>query len=316
MSPDGGKHLPGHIQAAIQRNLERQHRDDAGRPADSAGLAWEGRDLSGEGIDGSANPLHAFDTDDGTSDPSWGLVLDRLAAGEAGEPEVVDTLSRMRVFAAVLPTVVEMAAETAHDHDGHADGHEHGGKHGDKESDIALVTLKAPDGRTALPVFTNVPALTAWHPQARPVATWMPRACLSAVDEGAELVVVDPAAERTFVVRRPAVWALAQQQDWTPSYADEALAGELASVVDLVPGLERIGLAPGSGVASRAASGAVLPGGGSGPELRLVAYPEPALSAAQDEAGLRLMAATLQQVLGEVPSLAEKADSVEITVSR
>ncbi|REE02602.1 SseB family protein [Citricoccus nitrophenolicus] len=302
--PDSGPHLPGHIQAAIQRNLERQHRDDAGRPADSAGLAWEGRDLSGDGIDGSANPLHAFDTDDGTADPAWGPVLDRLADGEAGEPAVVDVLSRMRVFAAVLPTVAEMA----HDHDGHS--------HGDKESDIALVTLKAPDGRTALPVFTNVPALTAWHPQARPVATWMPRACLSAVDEGAELVVVDPAAERTFVVRRPAVWALAQQQDWTPSYADEALADELASLVDLVPGLAQIGLAPGSGVASRTASGAVLPGGGSGPELQLVAYPDAELASAQDEAGLRLLAATLQQVLGEVPSLAEKADSVEITIGR
>ncbi|MGM7670153.1 SseB family protein [Microbacterium sp. A93] len=300
------RHLPGHIQAAINRNLQRQppqqQRDDAGRPADSAGVAWEGRDLSGGGIDGSANPLHAFDADDGTADPAWGAVLDRLAAGEAGEPEVVDTLSRMRVFAAVVPTVAE--------HD------EHGG---DKEADVAIVTLKAPDGRTALPVFTNVPALTAWHPQARPVATWMPRACLSAVDEGAELVVVDPAAERTFVVRRPAVWALAQQQTWTPSYADEVLAGELASVVDLVPGLQRIGLAPGSGVASRTATGAVLPGGGSGPELALVAYPDDALTAAAqegDESGLRLMAATLQQVLAEVPSLAQKADSVEITVSR
>ncbi|MEO9246692.1 SseB family protein [Citricoccus nitrophenolicus] len=301
--PDGGRHLPGHIQAALNRNLERQrppqHRDDAGRPADSAGVAWEGRDLSGGGIDGSANPLHAFDADDGTADPAWGAVLDRLAAGEAGEPEVVDTLSRMRVFAAVVPTVAE--------HD------EHGG---DKEADVAIVTLKAPDGRTALPVFTHVPALTAWHPQARPVATWMPRACLSAVDEGAELVVVDPAAERTFVVRRPAVWALAQQRDWTPAYADEALADELAAVVDLVPGLDRIGLAPGAGVASRTAAGAVLPGGGSGPELRLVAYPEAQLATAEDEAGLRLMAATLQQVLGEVPSLAEKADSVEITISR
>lgn len=301
--PDSGRHLPGHIQAALNRTLERQrteqHRDDAGRAADSAGVAWEGRDLSGGGIDGSANPLHAFDTDDGTADPAWGAVLDRLAAGGAGEPEVVDTLSRMRVFAAVVPSVAE--------HD------EHGG---DQEADVAIVTLKAPDGRTALPVFTNVPALTAWHPQARPVATWMPRACLSAVDEGAELVVVDPAAERTFVVRRPAVWALAQQRDWTPSYADEALAGELAAVVDVVPGLDRIGLAPGSGVASRTASGAVLPGGGSGPELALVAYPDAELTAAADEAGLRLMAATLQQVLSEVPSLAEKADSVEITVVR
>lgn len=305
--PEGGRHLPGHIQAAIHRNLERQVRDDAGRPADSAGVTWEGRDLAGGGIDGSSNPLHAFDADDGTADPAWGPVLDRLAAGQAGEPEVVDTLSRMRVFAAVVPSVAEMARDE--------DGHEHG----DKEADVAIVTLKAPDGRTALPVFTNVPALTAWHPQARPVATWMPRACLSAVDEGAELVVVDPAAERTFVVRRPAVWALAQQQEWTPAYADEALAGELAGVVDLVPGLERMGLAPGSGVASRTASGAVLPGGGSGPELALVASPDAALTAAArdgDESGLRLMAATLQQVLAEVPALAQKADSVEITLNR
>jgi hypothetical protein len=296
---DGGRHLPGHIQAAIQRNLERQHRDVAGRPADSAGVAWEGRDLSGAGVEGSANPLHAFDTDDGTADPAWGPVLDRLAAGQSGEAEVVDALSRMRVFAAVLPTVAE--------HD------EHGG---DKEADVALVTLKAPDGRTALPVFTSVPALTAWHPDARPVASWMPRACLSAVDEGAELVVVDPAAERTFVVRRPAVWALAQQRAWIPSYQDTELAGALASVVDLVPGLERIALMPGAGVASRTASGAVLPGGGSGPELRLVAYPDASLTASGDEAALRLMAATLQQVLGEVKALAERADSVEITVGR
>ncbi len=298
MSSDGARHLPGHIQAAIERNLARQARDDAGRAADSAGVAWEGRDLSGGGIDGSANPLHAFDTDDGTADPAWGAVLDRLAAGTAGEPQVVDTLSRMRVFAAVVPTVAELAVD------------EHGHAHGDKEADVAIVTLQAPDGRTALPVFTHVPALTAWHPQARPVAAWMPRACLSAVDEGAELVVVDPGADRTFVVRRPAVWALAQQRDWTPSYADEQLAGELAGVVDLVPGLAQVALAPGAGVASRAADGTVLPGGGSGPELRLVAYPEPG----QDEAGLRLMAATLQQVLAEVPALSERADSVEITV--
>ena len=313
---DGGRHLPGHIQAAIQRNLERQQRDDTGRPADSAGVAWEGRDLSGPGVDGSANPLHAFDTDDGTADPAWASVLDRLAAGQSGEAEVVDILSRMRVFAAVLPTVA------GHDeHDGHGDGPDGHGPHGDgpqgdKEADVALVTLRAPDGRAALPVFTNVPALTSWHPQARPVATWMPRACLSAVDEGAELVVVDPAADRTVVVRRPAVWALAQQRSWIPSYQDTELAEALATVVDLVPGLERIALAPGAGVASRTASGAVLPGGGSGPELRLVAYPEPSLTASGDEAALRLMAATLQQVLGEVTALAERADSVEITVGR
>ena len=300
------RHLPGHIQAAIDRNLARQHRDDQGRPADSAGVAWEGRDLSGPGIEGSANPLHAFDHDDGTADPAWAAVLGRLAQGEADEADVVRTLSRMRVFAAVVPTVAETSE---HEHSGH--DHEHGETlHGDKAADVALVSLQSRDGRRALPVFTSVPALTSWNPQARPVAAWMPRACLSAVDEGNELVVVDPGAETTFVVRRPAVWALGQQQDWTPSYRDPSLARAVGSVVDLVPGLERIGLAPGPGVATQTASGQVLPGGGAGPELKIVAFPEPGM----DEAGLRLMAATLQQLLGEIPTLAERADSVEITV--
>lgn len=300
------RHLPGHIQAAIDRNLARQHRDDQGRPADSAGMAWEGRDLSGPGIEGSANPLHAFDHDDGTADPAWAAVLGRLAQGEADEADVVRTLSRMRVFAAVVPTVAETSE---HEHSGH--DHEHGETlHGDKAADVALVSLQSRGGRRALPVFSSVPALTSWNPQARPVAAWMPRACLSAVDEGNELVVVDPGAETTFVVRRPAVWALGQQQDWTPSYQDPSLARAVGSVVDLVPGLERIGLAPGAGVATQTASGQVLPGGGAGPELKIVAFPEPGM----DEAGLRLMAATLQQLLGEIPTLAERADSVEITV--
>lgn len=300
------RHLPGHIQAAIDRNLARQHRDDQGRPADSAGVAWEGRDLRGPGIEGSANPLHAFDHDDGTADPAWAAVLGRLAQGEADEADVVRTLSRMRVFAAVVPTVAETSE---HEHSGH--DHEHGETlHGDKAADVALVSLQSRDGRRALPVFTSVPALTSWNPQARPVAAWMPRACLSAVEEGNELVVVDPGAETTFVVRRPAVWALGQQQDWTPSYRDPSLARAVGSVVDLVPGLERIGLAPGPGVATQTASGQVLPGGGAGPELKIVAFPEPGM----DEAGLRLMAATLQQLLGEIPTLAERADSVEITV--
>lgn len=300
------RHLPGHIQAAIDRNLARQHRDDQGRPADSAGVAWEGRDLSGPGIEGSANPLHAFDHDDGTADPAWAAVLGRLAQGEADEADVVRTLSRMRVFAAVVPTVAETSE---HEHSGH--DHEHGETlHGDKAADVALVSLQSRGGRRALPVFSSVPALTSWNPQARPVAAWMPRACLSAVDEGNELVVVDPGAETTFVVRRPAVWALGQQQDWTPSYQDPSLARAVGSVVDLVPGLERIGLAPGAGVATQTASGQVLPGGGAGPELKIVAFPEPGM----DEAGLRLMAATLQQLLGEIPTLAERADSVEITV--
>lgn len=284
--------------------------------ADTAGVPWQGRDLTGPGADGSANPLHVFDEDDGTSPAEWTRVMAALTEGTVGEAEVTDVLSRIRVFAAVVPTLAVDEADV-HDHADHS-GHEHDvaahgdASHGDKAADVALVTMRAPDGRQALPVFTSVPALTAWNPIARPVAVWMPRACLSAVDEGCELVVVDAGAEHTYAVRRPAVWALAQQKDWTPSYRDQEIADEIAEVADLVPHLLNLGLAPGSGVATHTGSGAVMNGGGAGPELQIVAMP----ARDADAAGARLMAATLKTLLADLPLLSERADSVEITVRR
>ncbi|MDO5633924.1 MAG: SseB family protein [Micrococcus sp.] len=300
----GSKELPGHIRAALDRVRAAS---PTGELTDSAGVPWAGRDLTGEGSEGSANPLHAFDTDDGTTPEAWDTVMRGLTTQAAGEADVVQALTEMRVFAAVVPT---LAAESEHVHTD-ASGHEHV-HHGDKQADVALVTVQAADGRTALPVFTSVPHLTAWNPDARPVAVWAPRACLSAVDEGCELVVVDPGAEHTFCVRRPAVWALAQQQDWTPSYRDPELAEEIASVADLAPGLLNLGLAPGTGVATQTASGAVMSGGGTGPELQLVVMPVKDA----DAAAVRLLVSTLQVLLADLPLLQERADSVEITVRR
>lgn len=305
--PDS-RELPGHIRAALDRMREKTAGSNT---ADTAGVPWEGRDLSGPGVDGSANPLHVFDEDDGTSPSEWTRVMAALTTGAAGEAEVTDVLSRIRVFAAVVPTLA-VDEDDVHDHADHS-GHEHDvAAHGDKAADVALVTMRAPDGRQALPVFTSVPALTAWNPIARPVAVWMPRACLSAVDEGCELVVVDAGAEHTYAVRRPAVWALAQQKPWTPSYRDQEIADEIAQVADLVPHLLNLGLAPGSGVATHTGSGAVMSGGGAGPELQIVAMP----ARDADAAGVRLMAATLKTLLADLPLLAERADSVEITVRR
>ena len=43
------------------------------------------------------------------------------------------------------------------------------------------------------------------------------RAALSAVTERWELMVLDPGGPTTVLVPRPAVWALAQQQEWQPA---------------------------------------------------------------------------------------------------
>ena len=93
---------------------------------------------------------------------------------------------------------------------------------------------------------------------------------------------------------------------------DQEIADEIAEVADLVPNLLNLGLAPGSGVATHTGSGAVMNGGGAGPELQIVAMP----TRDADAAGVRLMTATLKTLLADLPLLAERADSVEITVRR
>src|SRR5699024_11450395 len=95
-------------------------------------------------------------------------------------------------------------------------------------------------------------------------------ACCSAVDHGNVLVVIDPGAYVTYVVRRTEVYALAQQQNWTPSYEDTEIAHQLGELTDLVPGLAQLALAPGRGVATQTKDGQVISVGGAGQELALL----------------------------------------------
>ncbi len=212
---------------------------------------------------------------------------------------MVASLATARVFVPILATLAE-------------EGEGAGGLHSDKQADMALVTLKAPDGRTAMPVFTSAASLKAWHPEARPVAVYAARAALSAVAEGAELLVLDPGSTVTFVVRRPAVWALAQQRDWTPSYADPELARHLGESVVGFPAVRRVEIHPGGGVAAVAADGRQLPGGGSGPELRVVLYLEDGL----DAAGVQSIVSGLNSAWARNEIFAERVDSIEVKLQR
>lgn len=97
-----------------------------------------------------------------------------------------------------------------------AEADEHGG---DKAADMVVVTLTAPDGERALPVFTSLQALSAWNSQARPSPVESARAAQAAVAEQCDVMVLDIGGAQ--VVLRPSmVWALAQQREWLPSYAD------------------------------------------------------------------------------------------------
>lgn len=284
------RHLPGHISAALA---------GAGGATDSAGQPWAGRSLSGNDA-----KIHNFDDDDGTADAGYLAALSDLAAGTGDEAAVVAALATARVFVPILAQLAEEGEAAA--------GPNGDPLHSDKQADMALVTLKAPDGRTAMPVFTSAASLTAWHPEARPVAVYAARAALSAVAEGAELLVLDPGSEVTFVVRRPAVWALAQQQPWTPSYADPDLAGALGEGAVGFPAVRRVEIHPGGGVASATADGRRLPGGGAGPELRVVLYLEDGL----DAAGVQSIVAGLNNAWARNEIFAERVDSIEVKLQR
>ncbi|MHA7155407.1 SseB family protein [Arthrobacter sp. TMN-50] len=294
------RHLPAHIAAALAVNT-----------TDSAGQPWAGRDLSGDG-----NPLHNFDDDDGAAPPAYTAAVNRLLAGEGDEAGVLAALAGVRVF---VPVVAQLAAgsepagrepagqEPAGQHDGSAEG-----QTGDKEADMALVTLTAPDGRTALPVFSSAAALTAWHPDARPVAVYAPRAALSAVADESELLVIDPGADFTFVVRRPALWALAQQLPWEPAYSDPRVADLVAQATAGEPAILRVAVSPGSGVPARSADGTLAPGGGPGPEVRL----QVTLRDGLHGDAVRAVVQELQSRLRSDREFVERVDSLEVVLTR
>lgn len=279
--------LPGHIAAAL---------NGAGGPADSAGQAWAGRDLSGDG-----NPLHNFDNDDGAADAGYTAAVGSLIAGTGSEAAVVRSLATARVFVPIVAVLGE-EAESEHAH----------GLSADKQADMALVTLTAPDGRKALPVFTSVDALTSWHPQARPVAVYAARAALSAAAEDAQLLVIDPGASFTFVVRRPAVWSLAQQRPWLPAYEDPEVASAVSAAVDGEAAITAVTVQAGPGTSARTADGQPVAGGGAGPELRIVLTLAPGLSAQQ----VQSLAASLQRRLSADAKFVERVDSLELKITR
>lgn|GEM_PF-133002 len=214
-------------------------------------------------------PTSPFAGDDGSADPGVAAALAALGAGTGTLADVVAALGGTRVL---VPVLAELEAAGTVEHDGHAHTV-------DKEASAGIVALQAPDGRTALPVFSSVAAMTAWRRDARPVPTDVVRAALSAVSEGWELLVLDAGGPVTALLPRPAVWALAQQQAWRPA---------------VVPGADGAVVDPEVRAAVRAAvatalAGVVVPAarGGSPASATAPATPTPAPAPARSWFGRR-----------------------------
>lgn len=191
--------------------------DDRARMHDSTGQAFAGRGLDATG----------FEHDDGTADEA--LVIAR--SDPSDERGWMRAVSRTRFLVPVLAVPGEVE--------------EIDGRLVEKTSDMAMVTLTAPDGQRALPVFTGTYALTEWDESARPIPVEAARAAQAAITEQCDVIVVDVAGPDTFVLRPSMVWALAQAQDWLPGHEDPFVAESVARALieeelvvdhDLVPG--------------------------------------------------------------------------------
>lgn len=241
-----------------------------GGDSDSFGVPWHGRTLDPQPFTGDA----------GDGDPALLSALAGQAAGERTPADVVAALARARLLVAIVAVVGDTHPVA-------------GGLRGDRGADMALVTLTAPDGSKALPVFTSTAALAAWDAAARPVPVESARAALSAVAEGCDRLLVDLAGPHPFAVPRPAVWALGQGRDWVPSPQDPVVAAAVEHAVEGLPDVLGVRCEPGAAA-----------------ELKVVL----GVRAGLDRAGLEAVVTAVGAALGREEAVADRVDSMELQV--
>jgi hypothetical protein len=190
--------------------------------ADSAGVPWEGRRFE-----------HNTSSDDDGSAPERLIeALRRYRSRELGESEVLDALRESRLL---IPLVAHLGEAGENDH----------GVTIDKSQELSIITVAGPDGRNVLPVFTSVASMGHWNPKARPVPATAERVALAAASEQTDLVVLDPTSDTEFVIRRPALWALAQGKRWTPSFRDDDVLNAFADAAAGESAVRSVALAAG-----------------------------------------------------------------------
>ncbi|UFU04254.1 SseB family protein [Ruania suaedae] len=176
-------------------------------------------------------PSSPYAGDDGSAPAALAAALSRPEQERL--PAVVAALAGVRVLVPVVAQVEEMAEPDEH------------GVAGEKSASAAMVTVAAPDGRAATPVFSSLDALHRWRSDARPIPVEGPRAALASVSDADGLVVLDPGGPVTVLLPRPAVWALARQRTWVPAIEDPEVRAAVGRAVAAVPEVGAIRVEPG-----------------------------------------------------------------------
>lgn len=183
-----------------------EHDPAAGQ--DTGGVPWKGRTLTGTG----------FDHDTGEADARLAGLLEEI---DAADPrEIVQAVSAARLIVPIVAVPGEIDDSS--------------GIPIDATSDMASVTLVAPDGQQAMPAFTSIGALAAWNAEARPVPVTAQRAALAAVQEGCDVIPLDlpaPPGAPAFTLTPSMVWALAMNRPWLPAHEDPHVQDALAAAL-------------------------------------------------------------------------------------
>ena len=166
---------------------------------DSADQPWQGREL----------PATGFERDSGEADA--GL----MASMTADDTAFMTALAAARLLVPIVATADEV--EDTVD-----------GLSVEKSTQMAVVTLTAPDGERALPVFSGIEALHTWNPDARPRPVPSAQAAQAAVAEGCDVLVLDLGSDHLRIVRPSMLWALATRRAWLPAYADPFVRDAIA----------------------------------------------------------------------------------------
>jgi hypothetical protein len=143
-------------------------------------------------------PDPGFADDDGNAPAE---VAAALAAYDAAPQDRYAATLAVLQDSRVLVPVMAVLGEVEYDENGLAH---------DKTSDMATVLITGRDGRTALLSFTSTETLAAWNPEARPVAVDLRKAALSAIQDGADALVIDIAGPVLFAVEGPELRSLAE----------------------------------------------------------------------------------------------------------
>lgn len=244
-----------------------------GQPADTDSRAGVDSRADGDSRAEAGRPDPGLD--DGSPDPRLAAALLGDDGSAVAYGEVLAALATARVFLALSAQVLatEPAGVT--------------GLRQESAAQMSLLSLVSARGARALPAFLDGHQVQRWRPQARPVAVAGPLACRTALDDGAEALLLDPTG-RAFAVSGPALRELAAGR--VP--VSGAALSTRAATIELVagpPSPPGLLVAIAQALAGEPLRAARLLAGPDGPVLGLVTDLPPAgLAALADRLRLRL----------------------------